>query len=343
MRTSLLDEGLFGLCTLLPIWFWLIYIAEGTSETSTVSSNQEPAESSKDRRIRSPNTRRRDSSIRDPASFATPFTSSSSSSASRLFARLLFSRRFGFETRSTFSVMGYQTLLADTNTLFDGLSRRMELVTMPAGICLSFYKSKTIDEQRMYVGTKYESRRGGIRMTDIRCEIMYSVHCVCGDETCVRIHNVFYSWRKQQHKMQYLSYHCKNVAKTVHRLLWKSFSLIFIIWSVQIYSDFSFNTILYSINVSYYKFYPDHPCEQTSIDKMQKYITLNWLCNTVLIKLMCLIQFKNSSDVLHFSQLSDIIYRKSLKMKSSSSYYFQYIIKLLKERMRKYLFNPKIK
>lgn len=30
--TSLLDEGLFCLCTLLPIWFSLIYMAEGTSE-----------------------------------------------------------------------------------------------------------------------------------------------------------------------------------------------------------------------------------------------------------------------------------------------------------------------
>ena len=140
-----------------------------------MSSNQEPAGSSKDRRIRSPNTRRRDSSVRDPASFATPFTSSSSSSSTgRLFARLSFSRRFGFETRSTFSVMGYQTLLADTNTLLDGLFHWKNGISCHAGWNLL----EVLQEQNhrrimyIYVGTKYESRRNS---SDIRYGTIHGV------------------------------------------------------------------------------------------------------------------------------------------------------------------------
>lgn len=56
--------------------------------------------------------------------------------------------------------------------------------------------------------------------------------------------------RNDTQKMQYFSCHCENVAETiVDQLLWKSFSLIFIIWSIDCH--LFFNTMLYFINVSY--------------------------------------------------------------------------------------------
>lgn len=47
VSADLLTEGLSGLCTLLAIWFWLIYAPRG--EPREMSLNQEPEEMSKDK------------------------------------------------------------------------------------------------------------------------------------------------------------------------------------------------------------------------------------------------------------------------------------------------------